>query len=726
MAITLDNKARLAMGSTNPHTLTMTIASGAKLAVLVCFTPNAIGSATPTLNGVAMSGGGSHYCSESYMYMWYMINPPTGSQTFSLSVAADLALVAATFIPNTAGDTFALSTSQEEKATSTYPGISTTSGPNTTPNLYVAAGADGYKNAPSAASDQSLYITDEGAYSDFAQYAVDHASTDRLEWTLASSESWVVLAFYFTEESPPAAPTSAHTDSKTNSQIVMHWTDNSSNETGFKMYKDDQYIETIAAGSVSYTFTGLNPSTQYDLAVKATGTGGDSAEAQLTETTNATVPTAPTGPYCSAKATNTVTLNWIDNATNETGYKTYKDDAYVETIAAGSTSYQFTGLSAGTKYDLAVKATNSGGDSAEAQLDEYTYTSAPSGDSYNVFINIGDTWKNASKVGAKFNVGDVWKTIVDIYINIGDTWKSANWVTLTGGRGYWAGGYFGLGGAVGSSFSTYATKDIQGIVFANDTAVYPAAQLSVGRYSGCGIHAPTKGYVLGGTNYLAVVVADIDGISFADETATNPAATLTKSLQSGAEVESTTRGYELGAVLTAAYSKEIVGIQFSDETYIDPSAVLVSTRQSGCGIQSSVKGYSAGGFNGSIHLPSMESLQFSDETVHSVSETILAQSFAAGASSATKGYIMGGSGAETYDEVQVILWSDESLVSQSTLLSTVRKYHSGIESTEKGYAVGGWEPNPGHNVVDSVRFSDDAYVAVSALLMAPNYTMVGM
>ena len=51
------------------------------------------------------------------------------------------------------------------------------------------------------------------------------------------------------------------------------------------MYLDDAYLETIAAGSVSYTYTGLTARTQYDLAVKATNANGDSEEAQLTEST---------------------------------------------------------------------------------------------------------------------------------------------------------------------------------------------------------------------------------------------------------------------------------------------------------------------------------------------------------------------------------------------------------------------------------------------------------
>jgi len=90
---------------------------------------------------------------------------------------------------------------------------------------------------------------------------------------------------YIEYSSPPNAPTSAHTNSKTDTEIIMHWTDNSADETGFKMYLDNAYIETIAAGSVSYTYTGLTAGTQYDLAVKATNASGDSAEAQLTETT---------------------------------------------------------------------------------------------------------------------------------------------------------------------------------------------------------------------------------------------------------------------------------------------------------------------------------------------------------------------------------------------------------------------------------------------------------
>lgn len=117
-----------------------------------------------------------------------------------------------------------------------------------------------------------------------------HLSSTDAQYFLARSRDYTGgnsnrPKLYIEYSAPPAAPTSAHTDSKTDTEIVMHWTDNSSDETGFKIYKDDTYLETIAAGSVSYTFTGLTAGTQYDLAVKATNASGDSAEAQLTETT---------------------------------------------------------------------------------------------------------------------------------------------------------------------------------------------------------------------------------------------------------------------------------------------------------------------------------------------------------------------------------------------------------------------------------------------------------
>jgi hypothetical protein len=191
--------------------------------------------------------------------------------------------------------------------------------------------------------------------------------------TSITSRAWAasIVTYLGVADTVPADPTSAHTDSKTAISIVMHWTDNATNETDYHMFKNDVDIAQIAAGSVSYEFTGLSPSTQYDLAVKAHNAAGYSAEAQLTETTNA-LPATPTSAHTDSKTDVQIVMHWTDNATDETGYKMYKDTVYIETIAAGSVSYTFTTLSGSTQYTLEVCATNANGDSTKAQLIETT------------------------------------------------------------------------------------------------------------------------------------------------------------------------------------------------------------------------------------------------------------------------------------------------------------------------------------------------------------------
>jgi len=52
--------------------------------------------------------------------------------------------------------------------------------------------------------------------------------------------------------------------------VEIKWTDNSDNETGFKIFRDGKLITTTPSDTTSYTDTGLKPSTTYTYTVKAT------------------------------------------------------------------------------------------------------------------------------------------------------------------------------------------------------------------------------------------------------------------------------------------------------------------------------------------------------------------------------------------------------------------------------------------------------------------------
>jgi hypothetical protein len=83
---------------------------------------------------------------------------------------------------------------------------------------------------------------------------------------------------------PPAAPTGLTATVVSSSQINLQWTDNSSNETGFKIERCEgsscgsfSQIATVGANVKTYSNTGLKAYTSYTYRVRAYNAGGDSA-----------------------------------------------------------------------------------------------------------------------------------------------------------------------------------------------------------------------------------------------------------------------------------------------------------------------------------------------------------------------------------------------------------------------------------------------------------------
>ena len=99
---------------------------------------------------------------------------------------------------------------------------------------------------------------------------------------------------------PPNPPSDPSFSALAVDSITWVWTDNSSNETGFKVYDDPGAgapvtLQTTTAADVSsWQHTGLTPNTQYTFQVAATNAGGDSARTtEFSAWTRAAVPVAP-------------------------------------------------------------------------------------------------------------------------------------------------------------------------------------------------------------------------------------------------------------------------------------------------------------------------------------------------------------------------------------------------------------------------------------------------
>jgi C1A family cysteine protease len=177
---------------------------------------------------------------------------------------------------------------------------------------------------------------------------------------------------------PPAAPSGLAATAVSSSQVDLAWTDNASNETGFKIERctgtdcsDFAPIATVGANVTSYSDTGPTASTSYIYRVRAYNAGGDSDYSNTATAVTQALPPAPAAPTnlaASAVSSSQINLTWADNADNETGVKIERSPdgatwTQIAAAAANATSYSDTGLTASTSYTYRVRAHNDGGDS---------------------------------------------------------------------------------------------------------------------------------------------------------------------------------------------------------------------------------------------------------------------------------------------------------------------------------------------------------------------------
>jgi uncharacterized protein YxeA len=185
----------------------------------------------------------------------------------------------------------------------------------------------------------------------------------------------------------PKAPTNLKATSLSASQIKLTWTDNSTDNTGFKIYRKvgsgswTVLPTTPPANAVSYTDNNASDNTSataYSYYIKAC------KDALCSPNTNtAVVPYKPTGLTATAVSSSQVNLTWTDTSNNETGFQLYRKSgdcaspnswSLVATKEANSTSHSNKGLSSGQTYSYRIRAYSRSG-------------SAPYADGYSGYSN---------------------------------------------------------------------------------------------------------------------------------------------------------------------------------------------------------------------------------------------------------------------------------------------------------------------------------------------------
>jgi len=191
---------------------------------------------------------------------------------------------------------------------------------------------------------------------------------------------WEISLGVVIPPAPPAAPSGLSATASSATQINLAWTDNSTNEAGFKIERcqgvgcaNFAQIDQVGAGTTGYSDTSVAASTTYVYRVRATNGGGDSAYSNTAAATTPAPlvpPTAPSSLSATAASSSQINLAWTDNSNNEGGFKIErcqgsgcKNFTQVAQVGAGTTSFSNTGLSRNTSYTYRVRAFNAAGTS---------------------------------------------------------------------------------------------------------------------------------------------------------------------------------------------------------------------------------------------------------------------------------------------------------------------------------------------------------------------------
>jgi hypothetical protein len=178
----------------------------------------------------------------------------------------------------------------------------------------------------------------------------------------------------------PTAPSGLTALALSASQIELNWTDNSPDETGFKIERAASaggtyaLVATTAASVTSFSDDGLLPATAYYYRVYAFNLAGNSTYSGVATATTqnppTTPPSAPSNLVATAISATAINLSWNESSSDESGFKIERapssSDPFelIFTTGAGITDYANTGLSAATPYYYRISAYNGAGSSA--------------------------------------------------------------------------------------------------------------------------------------------------------------------------------------------------------------------------------------------------------------------------------------------------------------------------------------------------------------------------
>lgn len=241
-------------------------------------------------------------------------------------------------------------------------------------------------------------------------------------WT-AGQYSVVVHVEGQSDTTAPTAPTLSYV-SKTATSITVSYTGATDNVAVVGYYRYLNGVRQNITPDSSTVYSGLTPSTTYNLTVTAVDNNGNESVASntVTQTTNFSAdtvpPTAPTLSYVSATETSiTVSVTGATDNVGVTGYNFYLGGVKTsDSPLTSGTTYTFTGLTVNTNYSMIATALDATGNESAAS-NTVTHTTpdltAPTAPTLTLTAH-SPTSLSVSVTGATDNVGVVGR---NFYLN---------------------------------------------------------------------------------------------------------------------------------------------------------------------------------------------------------------------------------------------------------------------------------------------------------------------
>lgn len=209
----------------------------------------------------------------------------------------------------------------------------------------------------------------------------------------------------------PNAPTDVALSQPHSNSLVVSWTDSTTGSIPitytiqYRIVNTPNWIDFPGAVVSPATITGLVPSTNYEVRVKATNTNGSAFSLSATATTAGVAPNAPAN-LTAVIADQVIALSWAPSSVGsipilyQARYRQTGNTAWIDFgTASQQTTQVLTGLTPGTSYDFMVVASNSVGIASSAiAVFVTTVTAAPA------------TWNPSDKSGITLSGGNLTAT----------------------------------------------------------------------------------------------------------------------------------------------------------------------------------------------------------------------------------------------------------------------------------------------------------------------------